>query len=63
MASMSNSAEVLLHDSLRRGRSGFGAPGAPLTFNSCGPKVYDDAHIDAGKANSYQRISGAGARE
>ena len=36
---------VRIHNSLTRAPAPVGAPGAPLTFYSCGPTVYDDAHI------------------
>ncbi len=36
---------VRIHNSLTRATAPVGAPGAALTFYSCGPTVYDDAHI------------------
>jgi cysteinyl-tRNA synthetase len=36
---------VRIHNSLTRATASMGAPGAALTFYSCGPTVYDDAHI------------------
>jgi cysteinyl-tRNA synthetase len=36
---------IRLHDSLSRAPISVGTTGAPLTFYSCGPTVYDDAHI------------------
>ncbi len=36
---------VCIHNSLQRASAAIGVPSAPLLFYSCGPTVYDDAHI------------------